>query len=431
MRRRSTRRRSARATARRSTSACAPPRVGLRHLVEDATFVYHRGGGARSATERAERMARGLGAAARALSLLPRRQRARARRGPARRPVRRARARRSSERRPSPAPRAPPPAQPARRDRRHREAPARAARGAASTSSTSRSSTRSSRASCCARIWSRGDGRSVEHEFLLPGGPAGVTHGARRGGRGGAARPRSTCSTSTRSTSRTSSATRSRRSRCSPTSPGPVVCSVRDLYLACPNHWLLYRNQQPCGIPEDLSLCARCLPETRDLLGRVPRRVPGDGRPPRSTRSTTGCSPARARPTTSCASTSSTPSAIDDHPARRDHRPRPAAAASSTRAASSTSRCDSRSSAAGGPRRASTLVNGLADAFASTPRRDPPLRRAEGPAVARSCTSTAPYDNELLPELLHRAGIQVVLLPGPYAETFGHVMTEALVAGCR
>ena len=39
------------------------------------------------------------------------------------------------------------------------------------------------------------------------------------------------------------------------------------------------------------------------------------------------------------------------------------------------------------------------------------------------------YDNELLPELLHRAGIQVVLLPGAYAETFGIVMSEALSAG--
>jgi glycosyltransferase involved in cell wall biosynthesis len=35
----------------------------------------------------------------------------------------------------------------------------------------------------------------------------------------------------------------------------------------------------------------------------------------------------------------------------------------------------------------------------------------------------------MLPELLHQAGIQIVLLPGPYAETFGHVMTEALIAG--
>ena len=46
---------------------------------------------------------------------------------------------------------------------------------------------------------------------------------------------------------------------------GPVSCSVRDLYLACPHHWLLYRNERSCGIPEDLSLCARCLPETRGL----------------------------------------------------------------------------------------------------------------------------------------------------------------------
>jgi hypothetical protein len=39
------------------------------------------------------------------------------------------------------------------------------------------------------------------------------------------------------------------------------------------------------------------------------------------------------------------------------------------------------------------------------------------------------YDNARLPNLLDRAGIQIVLLPGPYAETFGHVMTEALIAG--
>src|SRR5690606_16305103 len=33
----------------------------------------------------------------------------------------------------------------------------------------------------------------------------------------------------------------------------------------CPHHWLLYRNQSACGIPEDLSLCERCLPETQRL----------------------------------------------------------------------------------------------------------------------------------------------------------------------
>ena len=39
------------------------------------------------------------------------------------------------------------------------------------------------------------------------------------------------------------------------------------------------------------------------------------------------------------------------------------------------------------------------------------------------------YDNAVLPELLDRAGIQVVLLPGQFVETFGHVLTESLVAG--
>jgi glycogen(starch) synthase len=40
-----------------------------------------------------------------------------------------------------------------------------------------------------------------------------------------------------------------------------------------------------------------------------------------------------------------------------------------------------------------------------------------------------PYDSAALPALLHDAGIAVVLLPGPYAETYGLVMSEALHAG--
>src|ERR1044072_2869332 len=40
---------------------------------------------------------------------------------------------------------------------------------------------------------------------------------------------------------------------------GPVVCSVHDLFLACPNFSLLYLKSDPCGIPADLSVCARCL----------------------------------------------------------------------------------------------------------------------------------------------------------------------------
>src|SRR6185312_8459907 len=40
---------------------------------------------------------------------------------------------------------------------------------------------------------------------------------------------------------------------------GPVICSVHDLYLACPNFSLLYKKVEACGIPDDPSVCARCL----------------------------------------------------------------------------------------------------------------------------------------------------------------------------
>ena len=74
-------------------------------------------------------------------------------------------------------------------------------------------------------------------------------------------------------------------------------------------------------------------------------------------------------------------------------------------------------------------VNQLADAFAGLRHRDPPLRPAQATRRHRSLRTHGAYDNEVLPELLHRAGIQVVLLPGAYAETFGIVMSEALAAG--
>ncbi len=46
---------------------------------------------------------------------------------------------------------------------------------------------------------------------------------------------------------------------------GSVVLSLRDLYLACPHHWLMYRNEVNCGVPDDLDVCATCLPVTRNL----------------------------------------------------------------------------------------------------------------------------------------------------------------------
>ena len=38
-----------------------------------------------------------------------------------------------------------------------------------------------------------------------------------------------------------------------------LLATVHDLFLACPNFSLLYRNVEPCGIPDDLSVCDRCL----------------------------------------------------------------------------------------------------------------------------------------------------------------------------
>jgi len=73
-------------------------------------------------------------------------------------------------------------------------------------------------------------------------------------------------------------------------------------------------------------------------------------------------------------------------------------------------------------------VNEIAEAFRDSSvelHHFGPLKQPASPEVH----AHGAYDNELLPDLLHRAGIQVVLLPGPYAETFGIVMSEALAAG--
>jgi glycosyltransferase involved in cell wall biosynthesis len=73
-------------------------------------------------------------------------------------------------------------------------------------------------------------------------------------------------------------------------------------------------------------------------------------------------------------------------------------------------------------------VNQLAEAFRDTSievHQFGPLKEPASPALL----AHGPYDNEFLPDLLHRAGIQIVLLPGAYAETFGIVMSESLAAG--
>jgi glycosyltransferase involved in cell wall biosynthesis len=73
-------------------------------------------------------------------------------------------------------------------------------------------------------------------------------------------------------------------------------------------------------------------------------------------------------------------------------------------------------------------VNTLVSAFADSTVEIHHFGELKEPA-SPELHAHGPYDNEFLPDLLHRAGIQVVLLPGPYAETFGIVMSEALAAG--
>jgi GT2 family glycosyltransferase/glycosyltransferase involved in cell wall biosynthesis len=208
--------------------------------------------------------------------------------------------------------------------------------------------------------------------------------------------------------------------------PGPVVCSVRDLYLACPHHWLLYRNEQPCGLPEDLSLCARCLPETREwslayleqFRATVAARLDAVDSWVFATQSAADyllrvydIAPERIELIEHGAiiGLERTGREVDealilDEPLRLAF------------------------VGEGWPKKGLPVVNRLADHFAGSSveiHHFGVLKANASPHLQLH----GPYDNELLPELLHRAGIQIVLLPGPYAETFGHVMTEAFIAG--
>lgn len=208
--------------------------------------------------------------------------------------------------------------------------------------------------------------------------------------------------------------------------PGPVSCSVRDLYLACPHHWLLYRNTQSCGIPEDLSYCATCLPETRgldlaylerfrhtvaDRLGTVDHWVFASQSAADFLARVYELPPGRVE--------------VIEHGAIIDTQ-RP------TRVVDESLVLDEPLRVAhvgiGWSKKGLPAVNALADAFAGTDvefHHFGELREA----VSGHLHVHGRYDNDVLPELLDRAGIQVVLLPGPFVETFGHVLTEALAAG--
>jgi GT2 family glycosyltransferase len=207
---------------------------------------------------------------------------------------------------------------------------------------------------------------------------------------------------------------------------GPVSCSVRDLFLACPHHWLLYRNTQSCGIPEDLSYCARCLPETRGLelsyLEKF-RKTVAD------------------RLDTIDHWVFATQSAVDfflrvyDVDPTRVEIIEHGTIIEPDRAV----RRVDRSRVFDEPLRVAFVgigwakkglpeVNELAESLRGTNieiHHFGELREPISPWIHEH----GRYDNNVLPELLDRAGIQVVLLPGPFIETFGHVLTEAMISG--
>jgi len=208
--------------------------------------------------------------------------------------------------------------------------------------------------------------------------------------------------------------------------PGRVVCTVHDLHLVCPHHWLLYRNTVACGVPDDLNVCASCLPETRDLgvdaildlRADVERGIDAVDEwvfPSWSAYDhfdrvfTLPADRVHVVPHGSVVAGGGTPRPVDEDAVL--HQPLRIA-------------CVGRGWAKKGVHLAGGLAELLAPDgidvhhFGEVREQVPPELHLHGP-----------YLNHDLPRLLRRSGIRVVLLPGPYAETFGFVVSEAMIAG--
>jgi glycosyltransferase involved in cell wall biosynthesis len=218
---------------------------------------------------------------------------------------------------------------------------------------------------------------------------------------------------------------------------GQVICSVHDLFLACPNFSLLYKKVDPCGIPDDLSVCARCL----ETIAESP--MPGA---PMNPRLSVGylqdfrATAARRLDTVDrwvFASRSAAdyflrvydlpPSRVEliEHGSvirlgRRGRKPDTDLIFDEPLRVAFVGM--------GWAKKGLDAVNSLVEAFRDSSVEIHHFGELKQPA-SPELHAHGPYDHEFLPELLRRAGIQIVLLPGPYAETFGIVMSEALAAG--
>jgi GT2 family glycosyltransferase/glycosyltransferase involved in cell wall biosynthesis len=207
--------------------------------------------------------------------------------------------------------------------------------------------------------------------------------------------------------------------------PGPVVCSIHDLYLACPNHSLLYRGISSCGIPDDLDVCDTCLAETRGL-GRA------DLEAHRATVSA-GLPSVDHWVVFSQASADHLLRAYPIPPDRLHLIPHGTLVEGRPPPLDERHLLDDPLEVAfvgrGWAKKGLDLVNRAAERLADNPRVRLHHFGELRDRLSRHVTAHGAYENDQLSDLLHTAGIGVILLPGPYAETFGFVMSEALQAG--
>lgn len=205
----------------------------------------------------------------------------------------------------------------------------------------------------------------------------------------------------------------------------PVIAFVHDPFLACPHYSLLHLDHEACGIPDDRAVCAGCLPVTERLdIGHLD-----------TFRATVAAHldtvdrwvfASRSAADTLIRAYAIDPDRIEiiEHAAPID-RDRPAPVDVS-RILDEPLRLAF--VGRGWAKKGLTAANALADAVASTTIEvhhfGPLLDVASEHLVAHGA-----YDNELLPDLLDRAGISVVLLPGATPETYGLVLSEAVIAG--
>jgi glycosyltransferase involved in cell wall biosynthesis len=207
--------------------------------------------------------------------------------------------------------------------------------------------------------------------------------------------------------------------------PGTVVCSIHDLYLACPNHSLLYRDEAPCGIPDDLDVCARCLPETRGLgLDELQRFRDTVRR---------GADVVDHWVVASRSAGDYLLRAYDLPEDRIEVIPHGSVTPPVERPPLDRTHLEHAPLQVGfvgrgWRKKGLDIVNELVKRLDGAPVVVHHFGEPKDP-VADGVVVHGPYDNRRLPGLLHRLGIHVVLLPGPYAETFGFVLTEALLAG--